>query len=86
MKTITINVSESVYRELKEYARRQDRTASELIREAMATYMRDRVQAGSSLRDLPPVSLGRVKKYLTRNDEFCMRLTVKLHRYFAMPC
>jgi len=69
MKTITINVSEPVYQELKEYARRQDRTASELIREAMAMYMRDRVHAGSSLRNLSPASLGKVKKVLARNDD-----------------
>ncbi len=40
MKTITINVSEPVYRDFQEYARRNDRTTSELIREAMEEYRR----------------------------------------------
>lgn len=75
MKTITINVSEPVYQEIKEYARRQDRTASELIREAMATYMRDRVHGGTSLRNQSPVHLGKVKKVLTRNDDLLGEMT-----------
>ena len=35
MKTITVNVSEPVYRDFQRFARERDRTASELIREAM---------------------------------------------------
>lgn len=38
MKTITVNVSEPVYLDFQEYARQQDRTTSERIREAMEEY------------------------------------------------
>ena len=38
MKTITVNVSEPVYEEFREYAKKADRKASELIREAMELY------------------------------------------------
>lgn len=62
MKTITINVSEPTYREFQAYARRKDRKASELIREAMELYKEQRIQdsGAHSLRDLKPRSLGKV--------------------------
>lgn len=75
MKTITINVSEPVYRELQSYARRQDRTTSELIREAMAQYVHERVRSEGSLRALPPLDLGKVIKPVTRNDDLLAEMT-----------
>ena len=39
MKTISINVSEPVYREFQRIAKAQDRTASELIRQAMEEFL-----------------------------------------------
>lgn len=69
MKTITINVSEPVYREFQAYAKSRDRTTSEMIREAMETYLRERVQTGTSLRDVSPLRMGKVKKPLGRNDD-----------------
>ncbi len=75
MKTITIHVSEPVYRELQTYARRQDRTASELIREAMAQYVHERVRAEGSLRSLPPLDLGKVTRPVTRNDDLLGEMT-----------
>jgi hypothetical protein len=62
MKTITINVSEPTYREFQAYARRKDRKASELIREAMELYKEQTIQdsGAHSLRDLKPRSLGKV--------------------------
>jgi hypothetical protein len=69
MKAITINVSEPVYLEFQEQARRQDRTTAELIREAMEAY-RERWRArGGSLRDLAPLDLGGVKVPLTPDDD-----------------
>ncbi|MBM3465359.1 MAG: ribbon-helix-helix protein, CopG family [Armatimonadetes bacterium] len=62
MKTITINVSESVYEGFQEYARALDRTTSELIREAMELYWNERIRSRQSLRVLRPLSLGKVKK------------------------
>ena len=69
MKTITINVSEPVYREFQMYAREHDRTTSELIRQAMEEYRLAHLQSGVSLRDLQPVSVGKVLRALTQDDD-----------------
>lgn len=69
MKTITINVSEGVYRDFQEYARKVDRKASELIREAMELYWQQRIRDRPSLRDLPAVSVGRVRQPLALDDD-----------------
>ena len=69
MKTITINVSEPVYREFQMYAREHDRTTSELIRQAMEEYRLAHLQSATSLRDLQPVSVGKVLRPLTRDDD-----------------
>ena len=54
MKTITINVSEPVYRDFQRIARAQDRTASEL-RQAMEEFRERRIVRTTTL-DLSPVS------------------------------
>lgn len=69
MKTITVNVSEPVYLEFQEEARRQDRTTAELIREAMEAYRRRWRSGRGSLRELPPLDLGEVKHPLTQDDD-----------------
>jgi predicted transcriptional regulator len=69
MKTITVNVSEPVYREFQEYAREHDRTASELIREALANYREDRMRPRQTLRGLRPLSLGKVLRPLKTTDD-----------------
>lgn len=71
MKPITINVSESTYREFKAYARREDRKTAELIREAMERYRKETIQdsGASSLRTLRPVSVGRVIQPLKSGDD-----------------
>jgi len=58
MKTITINVSEPVYVEFQERARQMDRSASELIREAMDEYRQRHLARSTSLRDRRPASVG----------------------------
>ena len=68
MKTISINVSEPVYREYQERARRLDRPTAELIREAMEAYRESWRGQPTSLRDLAPLSLGRVKRPLEVGD------------------
>lgn len=60
MKTITVNVSEPVYRDFQRFARERDRTTSELIREAMEEYRLQRIRPRPSLKDLRPVSLGKL--------------------------
>lgn len=69
MKAITINVSEPVYREFQRYAESHDRTTSELIREAMEDYLDQKLRRQASLKDLEPISLGRVlRDTATRGD------------------
>jgi hypothetical protein len=69
MKTITVNVSEVVYREFQEYARLHDRTAAELIREAMEVYRRSVLRVSPSVRELAPLDLGEVLAPLTADDD-----------------
>lgn len=71
MKPITVNVSESTYREFKDYARRQDRKTAELIREAMELYREKKIldSGAYSLRDLRPVSLGKVLRPMSSDDD-----------------
>ena len=69
MKTITINVSEPIYAEFQEHARRRDRTASELIREAMELYRERWAGRDGSLRDLKPLDLGATRLPLTPDDD-----------------
>ena len=69
MKTITVNVSEPVYSDFREFARRQDRPTSELIREAMALYRDQRIRPRGSLRDLPALALGEVLQPVSSDDD-----------------
>lgn len=69
MKPITVNVSESIYRDFQEYARGCDRTTSELIREAMEAFWRERIKPKGSLRDLSPTSLGEILIPLSSDDD-----------------
>ena len=69
MKTITINVSEPVYREFQRFARTRDRTASALIREAMDEFRERRIARPTTLADLSPVSVGRVLRPLRRGED-----------------
>ena len=52
-----MNVSEPVYRDFQRFARKQDRPAAELIREAMEAYREQRILSRHSLREHQPVSL-----------------------------
>ena len=70
MKTITINVSEPIYEEFQQYAKRVDRKAAELIREAMEQYRRQHIQRRTSLRDRrPAASVGGEIRPLDREDD-----------------
>ena len=69
MKPITVNVSESVYRDFQAYAKQNDRTTSELIREAMELYRNQRIRSKKSLKDFGPLSLGGVKKLWEESDD-----------------
>jgi len=69
MKTITINVSEPVYAEFREFARKTDRKTSELIREAMEQYRQRHMLRRTSLRDRRPASVGGSIARVTSDDD-----------------
>lgn len=69
MKTITINVSEPVYAEFRRAARAMGRPTSELIREAMEAYRRERLMPRQDLTAWSPVSLGAVLRPLGPEDD-----------------
>lgn len=69
MRTITINVSEPVYEDFQAHARKLDRKASELIREAMEQYRQIHMQRKTSLRDLRPASVGGPIQPITADDD-----------------
>lgn len=69
MKAVTINVSEPVYADFQRYAQEQDRSTSELIREAMENYRQTRIRPVRSLRGIRPASVGAVLQPWTSRSE-----------------
>jgi Arc/MetJ-type ribon-helix-helix transcriptional regulator len=69
MKTISVNISEPVYEDFVEHARRTDRTAAELIREAMELFRNERIRKRASLSALKPLNLGETLRPLTGRDD-----------------
>jgi hypothetical protein len=69
MKLISVNVSEPVYRDFQDYAKRTDRTTAALIREAMEWYRHERIRPRKSVLDLKPLNLGKVLRPLKREDD-----------------
>ncbi|MFP4212401.1 MAG: ribbon-helix-helix protein, CopG family [Alkalispirochaeta sp.] len=67
MKMITINVDEGVYRRFQDSATRRNRSASELIREAMAEYADEILAVETSIFDAPPAQVGTI--YPIPHDE-----------------
>lgn len=69
MKTITINVSEPVYRDFLRHAELTDRTASELIRQAMEEFRDRKLRRRGTLANLPSHSVGRIRRPSAKADE-----------------
>ncbi|HEX5219475.1 MAG TPA: hypothetical protein VFZ59_07895 [Verrucomicrobiae bacterium] len=69
MKTISVNVSEPVYEDFMQHAQRTDRTAEELIREAMELFRNQRIRPRTSLVTLKPLNLGKTLRPLTSRDD-----------------
>jgi Arc/MetJ-type ribon-helix-helix transcriptional regulator len=69
MKTITVNVSEPVYEEFQQHARKVDRKASELIREAMELYRQQHMRRRTSLRNRQAASVGGPIQAITGEDD-----------------
>ena len=59
MKTISVNVEESAYNELKSLAEEHDLPVGHLIREAMAIYVKREKRNSTSFADLKPLDAGR---------------------------
>lgn len=69
MKTISVNVSEPVYEDFMQHAQHTDRTAAELIREAMDLFRREHIRPRTSLKELKPLDLGKALKPPSRRDD-----------------
>ena len=69
MKTITVNVSEPVYQAFRSHAKKVDRKASELIREAMEFYRQTHMQRRTTLRDRHPASVGGAIQPIVSEDD-----------------
>ncbi len=69
MKTITVNVSDPVYRDFLAYAKKSDRPAAELIRAAMEEYRDAHILRRTSLRDRRPVSVGGSIRPISSEDD-----------------
>ena len=69
MKTITLNVSEPVYYEFQELAKKQGRNTSEIIREAMELYRKNLQGRSGSILNIQPLLLGEIKQQLASEDD-----------------
>jgi hypothetical protein len=69
MKTISVSVSEPLYRDFKEHTKRKDRTMVELVREAMELYRRERIRPRTSVLGLKPLDLGKVLRPLSGEED-----------------
>ncbi len=69
MKTITVNVSEPVYQDFRQFARKMDRKTSELIREAMELYRQQHIRRQTTLQDRRPASVGGPIQPITGDDD-----------------
>ena len=69
MKTISVNISEPVYEDFVAHARRTDRTAAELIREAMELFRNQRIRPRTSIAALKPLDLGKTLRPLNSRDD-----------------
>ena len=68
-------VDEPVYRDFREYARQHDRTASEIIREAMEDFRSRKIRRPTSLMDIRPVSVGRVLQPFKGSEDMLEELS-----------
>jgi metal-responsive CopG/Arc/MetJ family transcriptional regulator len=69
MKMITINVDEGVYRRFQDTASRSDRSASELIRDAMAEYAGRMLAEETSIFDSAPARVGAIYHLPAEDDD-----------------
>lgn len=70
MKPISVHVAEEDYRSFKVLAARRGRPVAELLREAMAEYLRRQNLTGRSLAEIPAHDSGRMLKGWSRDEVF----------------
>lgn len=68
-RTVTLAVPEDLYRDFEDGARRTNRTAADLMCQALVAYDRQSRRRQGRVRDLPPLDLGEVLRPLTRDDD-----------------
>ena len=68
-RTVTLDVPEDLYRDFKDDARRANRTAAELMCQALVAYDHQCRPRRGSVRNLQPLDLGEVLRPLTRDDD-----------------
>lgn len=69
MKTITLNVSDPIYRDFSHYAKQVGNSASELIRRAMEDYHQRFIVKKTTLRNRRPASVGGAVQPIGRGDD-----------------
>jgi negative regulator of replication initiation len=69
MKTITVNVSDPIYRDFSLYAKQIGNSASELIRRAMEDYHQRFILRKTTLRTRRPASVGCPLEPIRREDD-----------------
>lgn len=68
MKTISVNVAEPAYEELKALAERDGRPVAELLRQSMAEYLERRRRGNLSALDLSPHESGPLRAGWSRDE------------------
>jgi negative regulator of replication initiation len=69
MKTITVNVSDPIYRDFTVYAKQVGNSASELIRRAMEDYHQRFISRKTTLRNRRPASVGGPLQPIAREED-----------------
>ena len=69
MKTITVNVSDPIYRDFTVYAKQVGNSASELIRRAMEDYHQRFILRKTTLRNRRPASVGGLLQPIGREED-----------------
>ena len=69
MKTITVNVSDPIYRDFTVYAKQVGNSASELIRRAMEDYHQRFILRKTTLRNRRPASVGGPMQPVGREED-----------------
>ncbi len=70
MKPISVHVAEDHYQSFKTLAALRNRPVAELIREAMAAYLKRESRTPRSVLDIPPHPSGRMLRRWSRSELF----------------